>query len=263
MSDVPGRWDDLATRMTTSAVIALVGLVAVWIGGVPFVLVVAAIAALLIWELVQMLRAGSRMALPMAALTVAVILLAEVLPPGWALPVLVAPAMVGIGWLERNRTTFAAYATLILVGSYGILWMRDAFGFSWVLWLIAIVVVTDVGGYFAGRYLGGPKFWPRVSPKKTWSGTMAGWVGASVVGLLFVLATDAGPQLIGVSIAVSMASQIGDIVESAMKRRQGVKDSSTLLPGHGGIFDRFDGMLGAVVFFLLVEQLVAFPPLAP
>lgn len=262
MSDVSGRWDDLTTRLMTSTVIALVGLFAVWLGGVPFVLVVAAIAALLIWELVQMLRAGSRMALPMAGLTIAVIFLAEMLPPGWALPFLIAPAMVGIGWLQRNRTIFASYATLILVAAYGIVWMREAFGFSWVLWLIAVVIVTDVGGYFAGRWIGGPKFWPRVSPKKTWAGTLAGWLGAAFVGLVFVLSTEAGSQLIGVSVAVSMASQIGDIAESAMKRKQGVKDSSTMLPGHGGVFDRFDGMIGAVIFFLLVEQLVAFPPAA-
>ena len=262
MNGVPGRWDDLTTRMTTSAVIALVGLLGVWIGGSAFVVVVVAVTGLLIWELVQILKAGSRMALPIAGLAGCVIVLAEFLPPGWALPFLIAPAMVGIGQLERNRTMFASYSTLILVAAYGLLWMRDAFGFAWVLWLIAIVVVTDVGGYFAGRYIGGPKFWPRVSPKKTWSGTVAGWIGSAIVGLIFVLTTEAGAELIGVSVAVSMASQIGDIAESAMKRRQGVKDSSTLLPGHGGIFDRFDGMLGAVVFFLLVEQLVAFPPVA-
>ena len=260
MTNVPGRWDDLTIRMATSAVIAAVGIVAVAIGGVVFHLVVAFVTAMLVWELVQILKAGSRMALPMGGLAAGVILLAWALPPGWALPFLVAPAMVGIGWLKRNRTTFSAFATLILVAAYGLTWMRAEFGFTWIFWLIAVVVVTDVGGYFAGRYLGGPKFWPRVSPKKTWSGTIAGWICAALVGLIFVIATDANGQLIGVSIALSMASQIGDIAESAVKRRQGIKDSSNLLPGHGGLFDRFDGLLGAAVFFLLVEQLVDFPP---
>lgn len=260
MTDVPGRWDDLTTRMATSAVIAAVGIAAVAVGGVVFYLVVAAVSAVLIWELVQILKAGSRMALPMACLAAGVILLAGALPPGWALPFLVAPAMVGIGWLERNRTTFSAFSTLILIAAYGLTWMRAEFGFTWLLWLVGVVVVTDVGGYFAGRYLGGPKFWPKVSPKKTWSGTIAGWFCAAAVGLIFVLATGSSGQLIGVSVAVSMASQIGDIAESAVKRRQGVKDSSSLLPGHGGLFDRFDGLLGAAVFFLLVEQLVNFPP---
>ena len=263
MNAVPGRWDDLTIRMATSAVIAAVGLLCVWVGGMVFVLLVALVSAVLIWELVQILNAGSRMALPMASLAAGVILLATFLPPGWALPFLVAPAMVGIGQLERNRTTFAGFATLILVASYGLVAMRTEFGFLWFSWLVAIVVVTDVGGYFAGRFIGGPKFWPRVSPKKTWSGTIAGWIGAAIAALAYVSAAGASTQLIGVSIAVSMASQLGDIAESAMKRRAGVKDSSSLLPGHGGLFDRFDGMLGAAIFFLLVEQLVGFPPVTP
>ncbi|MBM9595640.1 phosphatidate cytidylyltransferase [Roseitranquillus sediminis] len=262
MTPAPGRWEDLNTRLATSAVIAVFGLLAVWIGGWIFVALVAVVCAVLTWELVQMLKAGSRMALPLAGLAAGVILLGEFLPPGFALPFLLAPAMVGIGQLERNRTVFAVFTTLILVAGYGLLVLRTGFGFYWMLWLVSVVIVTDVGGYFAGRWLGGPKFWPRVSPKKTWSGTVAGWIAAAIVGAVFVAIFGGSTQLIGVSIAISMASQLGDIAESAVKRRMGVKDSSTLLPGHGGLFDRFDGMLGASIFFLLVEQLVVFPPLA-
>jgi phosphatidate cytidylyltransferase len=260
MSDVPSRWDDLATRLATSAAIAAVGLLGVYVGGIAFVGVVAVVCGLLLWELVQILRSGSRMALPMALCAGGVVVLAALLPPGWALPFLLAPAMLGIGQLDHNRTMFAAFSTMIMVAGYGLIHMRAEFGFVWLLWLVAVVVVTDVGGYFAGRFLGGPKFWPRVSPKKTWAGTIAGWIGAALVGLAFAVETGSGYELIGVSVAVSMASQLGDIAESAVKRRHGVKDSSSLLPGHGGIFDRFDGMLGAAVFFLLVEQLVDFPP---
>ena len=119
---------------------------------------------------------------------------------------------------------------------------------------------TDVFGYFAGRTFGGPKFWPSVSPKKTWSGTAAGWVGAGLVGLLFSINTGVGLQLIGISIAISMASQMGDIAESGLKRKMGVKDSSNLIPGHGGLMDRFDGMLGASVFLLIMGQFIGFPP---
>jgi phosphatidate cytidylyltransferase len=129
-----------------------------------------------------------------------------------------------------------------------------------MLWLIVVVVVTDVLGYFAGRMIGGPKFWPAVSPKKTWSGTIFGWIGAALVGVIFVIYTGASFELVGISIAVAMASQMGDIAESAVKRMMGVKDSSTLIPGHGGVLDRFDGMLGATVFLLLVGQFIGFPP---
>ena len=108
--------------------------------------------------------------------------------------------------------------------------------------------------------IGGPKFWPRVSPKKTWSGTVAGWIGAAIVGAVFVWVGQSGYELIGISIAVSIAGQFGDVAESALKRRMGVKDSSSILPGHGGMFDRFDAMLGASLFLLLVAQIVDFPP---
>ena len=91
-----------------------------------------------------------------------------------------------------------------------------------MLWLICVVVATDVLGYFAGRLIGGPKFWPQVSPKKTWSGTAFGWVGAALVGWLFAYNTEATFELIGIScLRISMASQMGDIAESAIKRQNG------------------------------------------
>ena len=260
MRDAPGRWEDLRTRLATSAAIAVVGLAAVWVGGLVFLVLVATVCGVLTWELVNILKSGSRMALPLGGLAAGVIVLGGLLPPGFVLPFLIAPAMVGIGQLERNRTLFALFTTMILVAGYGLMALRAEFGFGWMLWLALVVIVTDVGGYFAGRFIGGPKFWPKVSPKKTWSGTVAGWAGAAAVGLVWVLALDVTLQVIGVSIAVSMASQLGDIAESAMKRRMSVKDSSALLPGHGGVFDRFDGMLGASIFLLLVEQIVNFPP---
>jgi phosphatidate cytidylyltransferase len=124
-----------------------------------------------------------------------------------------------------------------------------------------VVAVTDIGGYFAGRIIGGPKFWPRVSPKKTWSGTVAGWIGAGVVGWAFMAATGMGVALIGISIALSMASQMGDIAESAVKRR-GRQGQLALLPGHGGVWDRFDGMLGASLLLLVIESFTGFPSVA-
>jgi phosphatidate cytidylyltransferase len=181
-------------------------------------------------------------------------------PPGFAAPLLFVPALAGIVLLSRNRTLYILFALLIVVAGFGLLFQRDSFGFVWLAWLIVVVVATDVFGYFAGRMIGGPKFWPKVSPKKTWSGTAAGWFAAAAVGAAFMAGTGAGAEIIGVSVALSMASQVGDISESAVKRKMGVKDASTLIPGHGGVMDRFDGMLGASVFLLFIEQIVDFPP---
>jgi phosphatidate cytidylyltransferase len=123
-----------------------------------------------------------------------------------------------------------------------------------MMWLVLVVVVTDVVGYFAGRAIGGPKFWPRVSPKKTWSGTVAGWAVAVAVALLFMPLLAAGPGLIVASVLIAMAGQAGDIAQSAIKRHAGVKDSSNLIPGHGGVMDRFDALVAAALVELVLAQ---------
>ena len=124
--------------------------------------------------------------------------------------------------------------------------LYDAQGIFLVVWLICVVVATDVAGYFAGKAIGGKKFWPSISPKKTWAGILAGWAAAAVVGGLM-----GGEELAAISVFMSFASQLGDIAESAIKRRSGVKDSSNLIPGHGGLLDRFDGLIAANLVVLI------------
>ena len=138
------------------------------------------------------------------------------------------------------------------MAGWGLVTFRDDYGFFWLLWLIGVVVVTDILGYFAGRLIGGPKFWPRVSPKKTWSGTVAGWVGAALVGLAF---RAFGRHVVGRDRAAldprSPWPRSGATSPRARSSgRMGVKDSSALIPGHGGLFDRFDALLGASLFML-------------
>ncbi|WP_299626661.1 phosphatidate cytidylyltransferase [uncultured Tateyamaria sp.] len=260
MSEKPEKWSDLATRMGSGLIMVLVGVWGIWMGGDVFHVLVSLVCGLMVWELARMLVPLNRpLALQLGAVSGAALLLAIYLPTGFALPLLLAPAMVGFGQLERNRATYMTFTVLILMAGFGMMNVRDDLGFGWMVWLVLVVVVTDVVGYFAGRMIGGPKFWPRVSPKKTWSGTVAGWIGAGIVGAIFAINTEASLQLIGVSVALSMASQMGDISESALKRKMGVKDSSDLIPGHGGVLDRFDGMLGASVFLLMLGQVVGFP----
>ncbi|MFD1341834.1 phosphatidate cytidylyltransferase [Litorisediminicola beolgyonensis] len=255
------NWNDLGERVMSGVVLVGVGMAGVWIGGLIFHLLVALICGVMVWELVSMLDdRRNRSALLLGGFAGVVTFVAIEVPGGWALPLVLAPSMLGFGRMERGGVTYASFAALILLAGYGMMALRDEYGLVWMVWLVLVVVATDIAGYFAGRSIGGPKFWPRVSPKKTWSGTVAGWIASALVGWIFVAMTGAGTGLIGLSIAVSMASQIGDMAESAIKRRAGVKDSSNLIPGHGGLFDRFDGMLGAALFILIAGQIVGFPP---
>ncbi|MGB7241989.1 MAG: phosphatidate cytidylyltransferase [Sulfitobacter sp.] len=257
----PAQWGDLAARLGSAVAMVAVGLWGIWLGGDVFHVLVAVICGVMIWELVTMLAPLRKaVALQLGGLSGFAVLVAIYLPGGFALPVLLAPALVGFGQLSRYKVVYLLFTAMVLLAGYGMMSVRDDMGFGWMLWLVGVVVVTDVVGYFAGRMIGGPKFWPKVSPKKTWSGTGFGWIGAAVVGLVFSLNTGASLQLVGISVAVSMASQMGDIAESAIKRMTGIKDSSNLIPGHGGLLDRFDGMLGASVFLLIIGGFIGFPP---
>ncbi|MGR3197669.1 MAG: phosphatidate cytidylyltransferase, partial [Paracoccus sp. (in: a-proteobacteria)] len=133
------------------------------------------------------------------------------------------------------------------------------YGLSFVLWLMGVIIISDTVGYFFGRILGGPKFWPKLSPKKTWSGTVAGWIGTCLFGALLWLSGHGDVALVWVSPLVCFAGQMGDIAESWLKRRAGVKDSSNLIPGHGGFMDRFDAVTGAVLATMLIGILTQLP----
>lgn len=256
-----GQWSDLRQRLVSGFVFAVAGLAAVWVGGFWFHLFAALICGVMIWEVARMVDT-ERLSVPLGCLSgVALFVLVE-FPSGYSLPLVFLPAIVGLGQLEKHRVSYALFSSGILVAGFGLVHLRDDFGFVWMLWLVLIVITSDVLGYFAGKAFGGPKFWPKVSPKKTWAGTLAGWFGAFSIGLIFVLTEQAGGEIVGISVAIAIAGQFGDIAESALKRRMGVKDSSSILPGHGGMFDRFDAMLGAALFLLLVEQIIDFPPVS-
>ena len=128
-------------------------------------------------------------------------------------------------------------------------WLRDQpQGLGFVLWVLTLVWATDIFAYFAGRSIGGPKIAPRISPKKTWAGLVGGVVGAMVVGgLVADWANFPAPLFATLSGGLAIVSQAGDFFESWLKRRVGVKDSGTLLPGHGGIMDRVDGLVPVAV----------------
>ncbi|MDZ4095612.1 MAG: phosphatidate cytidylyltransferase [Paracoccaceae bacterium] len=258
-----GRWGDLPARVLSGIAMLLIGGAAVWLGGGAFAALVVPVVGLMMWELARMTAGVARdLALPLgvfAAACLAVILLFQ--PPLlWPrAAVLLLPVLAGVLMPRRDRAVHAGYALLIMLTGYGLITLRAEGGVALILWLILLVVVSDIMGYFAGRILGGPKFWPRISPKKTWSGTVAGWLGAVVVGAAFAGLGQGGWWLLWLSPLVAFAGQLGDIAESWIKRRAGVKDSSALIPGHGGVLDRFDALVFAVVLAFALSLLIAVP----
>jgi len=165
--------------------------------------------------------------------------------------VIVALGVIVAALLSPHRRGWAAlggcYAFAALIASVAVR-LDQVWGFTALMFVLLIVWVTDIGGYFAGRGLGGPKLWPRVSPKKTWAGAIGGFVASLCVAAGFAAfgLGRTGP-LVLLGAVLSVASQLGDLFESAVKRRFGVKDSSHIIPGHGGLLDRLDGFVAAVV----------------
>ncbi len=183
------------------------------------------------------------------------VLLAHFADPGTALLWLGALAVVAaVVDLRSSRVgPLWGCAGVLYIGVAGVAFVAlrgyEPFGFLSIVWVALTVVAADVGGYFAGRMIGGPKLWPVVSPKKTWAG-LAGGVGlAFIVGGLFSWATTGTYfyQVCTVSSLAALLAQGGDLAESALKRHFSVKDSGTLIPGHGGVLDRLDGHMAATL----------------
>ena len=249
-----GKWADLRTRILSAVVMVAVGAVEIWLGGLAFAVLVVALTGVMIWELATMTAPlERRSALVVAGGAGVALVAALVLKTEVAVLFLTVPSVALLLTPRRDQRLAGGYALAIMLAGYGLVELRAVGGTQVILWLVAVVVASDVLGYFAGRMLGGPKFWPAISPKKTWSGTVAGWIGAALVGLVVVLATGASWALVPFSALVAFAGQMGDIAESWVKRRAGVKDASSLIPGHGGVLDRFDALIGAVVVVMVLR----------
>jgi phosphatidate cytidylyltransferase len=159
--------------------------------------------------------------------------------------------LVAVAWLspERRIWTVTGFGYAVAAELASILLRLDPIeGFAALMLVLLVVWVTDIGGYFAGRGIGGPKLWPRISPNKTWAGAIGGFAASLMIAAGFAAfhLGKIGPLLVLGSV-LSIASQLGDLFESAVKRRFGVKDSSHIIPGHGGLLDRLDGFVAAVV----------------
>ena len=165
--------------------------------------------------------------------------------------IVLAIGLVAVALVSPERRSWTAtgffYAAAAEIAAV-LVRLDSSNGFVALVFVLLVVWVTDIGGYFAGRGISGPKLWPRVSPKKTWAGAIGGFVASVVVAVGFAaLGLGKTSALLLLAALFSIVSQLGDLFESAVKRRFGVKDSSQIIPGHGGLLDRLDGFVAAVV----------------
>lgn len=211
------RKSDLLPRVVSGVVLVGIAAAELWLGGWAFGALLAVGGGLVLWEwfaLVRKMDGGAGLRVGLNVLGLTV----------------VAAAVAGL-WI-----------------------IRDELGFTAALWVLAIVWATDIGAYFAGRAFGGARLAPRISPSKTWSGLIGGMIAALVVGA--TLGDRAGIEGVPLWIGAPMGvlAQAGDLAQSWMKRRAGVKDSGRIIPGHGGVFDRVDGLLPVAILLGLLAM---------
>jgi len=251
---VPFPRRELLLRVTSGVVLAAVTLVLTWSGPVSFAILVGAVALILLWEwgrLTTGIGVTPARAIAGAGILAALALTVSGRPD-------LGVALVGVGAVVaaidpgRGRRGMEMGGVLYAgIPAVSLLWLRSdtAGGLESIVLLLLIVWATDTGAFLAGRSIGGPRLWARVSPNKTWSGLIGGVCAAAVCAWLFVdwLGGDTGAKLVLLAAGLALVSQAGDLFESALKRACGAKDASSLIPGHGGFMDRVDGLVFAAV----------------
>ncbi|NDV88127.1 CDP-archaeol synthase [Aurantimonas aggregata] len=258
-------WTDLRSRLISAVVLGLLVLALTMIGGWPFRVLCVATGVIVFEEWSRMTRA--KLAGPIfrfARRALYLSLIAFLFGFYLAAVAIVFGGAAFIAFVDRGERKadwvlgglfYAAVASL----TPGMLRGDDAAGLTALGLIIAVVWPTDIFAYFTGRSIGGPKLMPRVSPKKTISGALGGLVAGVVFGVLFAewVAGSAGLFIVVLAALLSIFGQAGDLYESWIKRRFGVKDSGRLIPGHGGLMDRIDGLIIATAIAWLVGLLLA------
>lgn len=245
---------DLKMRVASALVMGPLALGTAYWGGWPFAMFWVIAAAAILWE--WLVLTCGRTHVPALAIGGAALVAAFVLAGSGradlacaaALAGAAAAAVIGPGEIRAWLAGGVIYACAMLIAV--IVLRADAVaGLVAIIFLFAVVWATDILAYFVGRAFGGPKLWPAVSPKKTWSGAAGGTIAAVVLGVATVWVAGLGrlAPVAAVAFVLSVISQFGDLMESAIKRRFGVKDASHLIPGHGGVMDRLDGFVAAAV----------------
>jgi phosphatidate cytidylyltransferase len=260
------QWRDLGRRTLSAIILIPVVLSAVWGGGVWFTLLVAVVGVAIAYEWTDIVHARNA---TQFALHATAAIAGALLPPGAglapALAVLVILTALGI-LLDVSTRGLTLWGSLGIpyagLPSIALVMLRadPNFGMKALFWLLVVIWASDTAAYFAGRLIGGPKLAPVISPNKTWAGAVGALIGSAIVAAL------AGEVLIGaiiapafVGVVLSLVAQAGDLFKSILKRSHGLKDSGNLIPGHGGIIDRVDGVVAAAVAAAIIGILHSGP----
>jgi phosphatidate cytidylyltransferase len=255
----------LRPRVLSAVALAPLPVAAIWFGSPWLPLLTALAGALMAWEWGRLCRRGRLGAtgIVLVGVVLAAIATATLITPGLS----IVFALVGAGivfWLARGRPDldpeWTAFGALwVALPCICLLWLARGGpnGRATLLWILAIVWATDIGAYVIGRTLGGPRLAPRWSPRKTWAGLAGGAVCAGLAGWATAAWLGISPALplVFLSAGLAIVEQFGDLAESLAKRRFGVKDSSGLIPGHGGLLDRLDGLLAVIPVVALLTMI--------
>ncbi|HEV7320918.1 MAG TPA: phosphatidate cytidylyltransferase [Ensifer sp.] len=252
---------ELKLRIASGVVLAAVALAATWFGGLAFQVLAALIAVLVYYEWSTITGLPERDFQGNAFGWFSIAVIAGLIVTGYigySLPILAFFVLAGMLWVFLQKTSWWLPGGIAYAGLTGIslaaLRGADDLGLMATLFVFAVVWATDIFAYFTGRAIGGPKLAPRISPGKTWSGAIGGTICGIVAGVAVFMAYFSLQDLRIpiIALVLSVASQVGDLFESFIKRRFGVKDSSRLIPGHGGVMDRVDGLIFACVAALIL-----------
>ena len=247
----------LGRRIGSALVMGPPAIACAYLGGLPFAIMLGVILLILAWEWSRLCG----VALPAwGGLVLGAGLLIALVVAVQGSFAIAAAVLVGCGVIallsSDGNLWLASGAVYLGVPGLALLWLRQdpEWGRAAILWLLAVVWASDVGAYAAGSTIGGPRLAPRISPNKTWSGLCGGIGCAALVGAAAALLSASGAilRLAAVSAGIGFAAQMGDLAESWLKRRFGVKDVSGLIPGHGGMLDRVDGLLVAAMATALI-----------
>lgn len=222
---------------------------AAWFGGSLFALLLIGVGAVMLWEWGRMVGVSDAQRVPFYALGSVAILAAAICPLISPLAIIV-PAILCLGAFVFRPRSLGVGAIYVVVPIVVLTWLRieEDFGFLAIALLFSVVWATDTFAMIFGKLLGGPLLWPSVSPKKTWAGAIGGLAAGGLLGAavaVFSVSPDHWVYGLGIGCVLSVCAQAGDLAESAMKRACDVKDTSGIIPGHGGALDRMDGIVGA------------------